>query len=112
MVSSLAQAVNEIGIDRSNLTRESEAVQEKTLQEIHALHATWFRDVLSGTTPQTVASGTVPLKRRQLLADRKHSQAACQADCQADRTECASPLDVNGAHASELKLRGFRQVVG
>jgi hypothetical protein len=41
------QATKEFGIDRSNLTRESEAVQEKTLQGIHALHATWFRDVLS-----------------------------------------------------------------
>jgi hypothetical protein len=54
-VAGLAQAGEEIGIDRSNLTRESEAVQEKTLHDIHALHATWFRDVLFGTTPQTVA---------------------------------------------------------
>jgi hypothetical protein len=54
LVSGRAQA-EEIGIDRSNLTRENESVQEKTLQGIHALHATWFRDVLSGTTPQTVA---------------------------------------------------------
>jgi O-glycosyl hydrolase len=50
-----AQQVEEFGIDRSNLTRESEAVQEKAMQDIHALHATWFRDVLSGTTPPTVA---------------------------------------------------------
>lgn len=42
-----AQAAPEIGIDRSNLTTQSEAVQEKTLQGIRALHATWFRDVLS-----------------------------------------------------------------
>jgi hypothetical protein len=54
-VSGLAQAGEEIGIDRSNLTRESEAVQQKTLRDIHALHATWFRDVLSGTTPQMIA---------------------------------------------------------
>ena len=54
LVSGRAQA-EEIGIDRSNLTRESEAVQQKTLQDIHALHATWFRDVLSGTTPQGLA---------------------------------------------------------
>ena len=51
----LAQVGEEVDIDRSNLTRESEAVQEKTLRDIHSLHATWFRDVLSGTTPQTVA---------------------------------------------------------
>jgi len=43
----LAQAALEVGIDRSNLTKESEAVQEKTLHDIHALHATWFRDALS-----------------------------------------------------------------
>src|SRR5271169_539618 len=55
LVSGFAQAREEIGIDRSNLTRESEAVQEKTLQDIHALHATWFRDVLSGTNPQGIA---------------------------------------------------------
>ena len=33
----IAQAKEEIGIDRSNLTRQSEAVQEKTLRDIHAL---------------------------------------------------------------------------
>lgn len=57
-----AQVGEQIGIDRSNLTRESEAVQGKTLQDIHALHATWFRDVLSGTTPQTVAKFVNELK--------------------------------------------------
>jgi len=45
----------EFGIDRSSLTRESEAVQEKALGDIHALHATWFRDVLAGTTPDSIA---------------------------------------------------------
>ena len=39
----LAQVGEEVDIDRSNLTRESEAVQEKTLRDIHSLHATWFR---------------------------------------------------------------------
>jgi hypothetical protein len=57
-----AQVGEQIGIDRSNLTRESEAVQGKTLQDIPALHATWFRDVLSGTTPQTVAKFVNELK--------------------------------------------------
>src|ERR1039458_2896880 len=61
-VSGRAQVGEQIGIDRSNLTRESEAVQGKTLQDIHALHATWFRDVLSGTTPQTVAKFVNELK--------------------------------------------------
>jgi hypothetical protein len=50
-----AQATKGFGIDRSNLTRENEAVQEKTLRDIHALHATWFRDVLSGTNPEGIA---------------------------------------------------------
>jgi hypothetical protein len=43
----LAQGPLELGIDRSNLTRQSESNQEKTLEGIHALHALWFRDVLS-----------------------------------------------------------------
>jgi hypothetical protein len=38
-LSVFAQAGAEFGIDRSNLTRETKAVQEKTLQDIHALHA-------------------------------------------------------------------------
>lgn len=42
----VAQATKEFGIDRSNLTTQSEAVQEETLQGIRGLHATWFRDVL------------------------------------------------------------------
>jgi hypothetical protein len=62
LVPGLAQAGEEIGIDRSNLTRENEAVQEKTLEDIHALHARWFRDVLSGTTRQTVARFVNELK--------------------------------------------------
>jgi hypothetical protein len=48
-VSSLASVTREFGIDRSNLTRENEAVQEETLKGIRDLHATWFRDVLSAT---------------------------------------------------------------
>jgi len=46
LTTAVAQATKEFGIDRSNLTTQSEAVQEKTLQDICALHATWFRDVL------------------------------------------------------------------
>jgi hypothetical protein len=62
LASSSAQRVEEFGIDRSNLTRETEAKQEKTLQDIHVLQATWFRDVLSGTTPQTAAKFVNELK--------------------------------------------------
>lgn len=47
--SNAADTTREFGIDRSNLTREQEAEQEKTLRGIRALHATWFRDVLSAT---------------------------------------------------------------
>jgi hypothetical protein len=47
----LAQAGVEIGIDRSKLGSQSESVQQKTLQDIRALHATWFRDgPTSGST--------------------------------------------------------------
>ena len=51
---SSAQTAQEFGIDRSNLTRESEAVREKDLRDISSLHAAWFRDVLSGTTPDGI----------------------------------------------------------
>ena len=44
----LAHVQQEFGLDRSNLTRESEAVQEKALHDIKVLQATWFRAVLSG----------------------------------------------------------------
>jgi hypothetical protein len=46
----------EIGIDRSNWTWQSAAVQEKTLKDIYALKATWFRDVFSAGTPQNMAA--------------------------------------------------------
>ena len=34
----------EISVDRSNLSLQSEAVREKTLEDIHSLGAAWFRD--------------------------------------------------------------------
>jgi O-glycosyl hydrolase len=81
LVSGLAQVGEEIGIDRSNLSRESEPVQERALRDIHALGATWFRDVLSGTTPQTVAKFVNEVK----LAKQNHLKVlanvlAAQAD--------------------------------
>ena len=42
-----AQGRLELGIDRSNLTSQNESTQQQTLEGIHALHAIWFRDVLS-----------------------------------------------------------------
>jgi hypothetical protein len=45
----------EIGMDRSNLTRLSEAEQEKTLRNIHDLGAIWFRDGFASATPDAVA---------------------------------------------------------
>jgi hypothetical protein len=48
----LAQKRSEIGIDRSGLSRENEATQKKTLEDIRSLHATWFRDgPTSGSAP-------------------------------------------------------------
>jgi hypothetical protein len=37
------------------MSKLSEAYQAKALAQIHALHATWFRDGVSGTTPEEVA---------------------------------------------------------
>jgi hypothetical protein len=47
-------SAREFGIDRSNMTRSSEADQEKTLHDIASLGATWFRDVLPSATPRFV----------------------------------------------------------
>jgi hypothetical protein len=52
----------EFGIDRSNLTTQSEAVQQKTLQDIRSLHATWFRDALNHSTPQTISRSVAEVK--------------------------------------------------
>lgn len=43
----------EFGIDRSNLTRQKKDVQQRTLADIHSLHAAWFRDVLV-TAPEPI----------------------------------------------------------
>jgi hypothetical protein len=53
---------SEFGIDRSNLTRENEATQEKMLADIRLLHAAWFRDVFPGTTPEGLAKFVNDLK--------------------------------------------------
>jgi hypothetical protein len=55
LASARAQAA-EFGVDRSNLTRQSKVIQERTLEDIHSLHASWFRDVLSAGTPQNMAA--------------------------------------------------------
>jgi hypothetical protein len=54
--SGVATHISEIGIDRSGLSMQSEAVRQKTLSDIHALHATWFRDGPSSGTPAGVAN--------------------------------------------------------
>jgi hypothetical protein len=46
----------EIGVDRSGLSMQSEAIRQKTLQNIRALHATWFRDGPSSGSPPGVAN--------------------------------------------------------
>lgn len=48
--------LSEIGIDRPGLNMQSEAVRQKTLSDIYALHATWFRDGPSSGTPAGVAN--------------------------------------------------------
>jgi hypothetical protein len=52
----LAQTALELGIDRSQLGSQSEAVQEKTVQDIRALHATWFRDGPTSGSPKAVSN--------------------------------------------------------
>jgi hypothetical protein len=50
------QKLSEIGIDRSGLSMQSEVVRQKTLNDIHALHATWFRDGPSSGSAAGVAN--------------------------------------------------------
>jgi hypothetical protein len=51
--SCLAQTL-ELGIDRSQLSWQNEAVQERTVRDIHALHATWFRDGPISGSPKAI----------------------------------------------------------
>jgi hypothetical protein len=53
----------EIGIDRSKLSMQPEAVREKTLEDIHAFGATWFRDGLSSGSAQGVANFVDEVRR-------------------------------------------------
>jgi hypothetical protein len=55
-VAGLAQAKQELGIDRSGLSSQSEGERQKTLQDIHSLKATWFRDGPNSSSPQGIAS--------------------------------------------------------
>jgi hypothetical protein len=68
-VPALAQKLSEIGIDRSGLSMQDEATRQKTLENIHALHATWFRDGPSSGSAQGVANlvDEVKLAKRQNL---------------------------------------------
>lgn len=50
----LTASAQELGIDRSNLAKESEATQEQTLKGIHDLQAKWFRDAISFSNSQSV----------------------------------------------------------
>ena len=58
----LALAGPELGIDRSGLGNLSTAYQTKALEQIHALHATWFRDGLGGSTPEEITKSVNELK--------------------------------------------------
>jgi hypothetical protein len=57
-----AQAAQEMGINREGLSSQSRAVQQKTLQDIHSLRATWFRDGLNSNTPEDVAKTVNEIK--------------------------------------------------
>jgi hypothetical protein len=63
LASGPAHAAQEIGVDRSQLGSQSEAVQVKTLDDIKSLHATWFRDGPTSGSPQGVANFVAEVKR-------------------------------------------------
>ena len=51
-----AQKLPEIGIDRSGLSMSGEAARQKAMEDIRALHATWFRDGPSSGSPAGVSN--------------------------------------------------------
>jgi hypothetical protein len=59
----LAQAMQEIGINRTLLSAQPPAVQEKTLEHIRTLGATWFRDGPSSGSPRGIANFVDEVRR-------------------------------------------------
>ena len=68
-VPALGQRLPEIGINRSGLSLQEEATRQQTLQNIGALHATWFRDGPSSGSARGIANFVeeVRLAKRQSL---------------------------------------------
>jgi hypothetical protein len=113
-----AQAAQELGIDRSNLTTQSEAAQEKTLSDIRNLHATWFRDALNRTTPQAIAStvNEVKLVKQHGL---KMIAIIMPSDVDFDHPYASSSAEMNKScgwapvgKLSEINLSKFSRNIG
>ena len=68
-----AQVTRELGIDRSNLARESASTEASTLAGIQALHVNWFRDVIPpAATPSAVPQAADAFVAEVKLAKQNH----------------------------------------
>ena len=65
-----AQTTRELGIDRSNLGRESPATQASTLAGIYALHVHWFRDVI----PPAATQAAIPQAAAAFVAEVREAK--------------------------------------
>ena len=103
-----AQKVSEIGIDRSGLSRESEATQKKTLEDIRALHADWFRDGPTSGSAQGVANFVEEVR----LAKQQNLKVLVNILQMDEDYDGALPMNDHGWRAkklSEIDLRKFAQ---
>ena len=69
-----AQKLPEIGINRAGLSRQAEDLQQKTLQNFRALHATWLRDGPTSGSPQAIANFVGEVRLAGILHDPYYPQ--------------------------------------
>lgn len=103
-----AREIPEIGIDRSGLSMQDEAVRQKTLKDIRTLHASWFRDGPSSGSAQAVINfvDEVRLAKQQ---DLKVLVNILQMD---EDYDVALPMNDHGWRAkklSQIDLARFSQ---
>jgi hypothetical protein len=104
----LAQATLELGVDRSQLSAQSEAVQEKTVQDIRALHATWFRDGPTSGSPKGVSNFVNEVKLVK-LQNLKMLVAIVQMDEDYDGALTKNRCGWGGKKLSAINLDKYAQ---
>ena len=92
-----AQAA-EIGIDRSGLSRQSVAVQQKTFEEIHRLGAVWFRDGPTSGSAQGIANFVQEVR----LAKERHLKVLVNIVQMDEDYDGPLPMNDHGWRAKRL----------